>query len=96
MAHHIPVGTEMLLDYVCLLANKKAIPMAHRMLNNIETILSNTSSCASVKAIPMAHAYPKATKRLEHISRSAKYKQPPWHIAEPTATEHCLTIYVYM
>ena len=96
MAHHILVGTEMLLDYVCLLAKKKPIPMAHRMLNNTETILAKTSSCASAKAIPMAHAYAKATKHLEHISRSAKYKQPQWHIAEPTATEHCLNIYRYM
>ena len=46
----------MLLDYVCLHAKKKAIPMAHRMLNNIETSLAKTSSCASTKAIPMAHA----------------------------------------
>ena len=78
MAHRIPVGTEMLLDYVCLHAKKKAIPMAHRMLNNIETSLAKTSSCAGTKAIPMAHAYPKATKHISKTSfRSTKMKATP-------------------
>ena len=78
IAHRIPVGTEMLLDYVYLLANKKAIPVAHRILNNIETILAKTSSCTSTKAIPMAQAYPKATKHiLKTPFRSTKIKATP-------------------
>ena len=78
MAHRIPVGTKMLLDYVCLHAKKMAIPMAHRMLNNIETSLAKTSSCASTKAIPMEHAYPKATKHISKTSfRSTKMKATP-------------------
>ena len=75
MAHHIPVGTLMLLDSAWLHANKRAIPMAHRMLNNTETILAKTSSCSSKKATTTA-CIPKATKDISKTSfRSTKKKK---------------------
>ena len=74
MAHRIPVGTEMLLDYVCLHAKKKAIPMAHRMLNNIETSLAK-----QVRALVRRQSPWHMSRK--HLFEAQKRRQPPWHIA---------------